>query len=453
MLLGSACVATSTEPAPQAQSPLRATVALRADGVSLVDVERAQDSVSAAYAEADEGMPVHPLRWTFKDRAGVIRREGYQEDPRWVSAEFERDDEVSGSGTYKNERALLQVDVPSDGSLEVFELNAGEWKAMGQTAVSVPAEANISDDALLQLASDVVGPFSRVGTVTNAKNPVRILFLPEGFQQSELPKFRAAIATLLQQLSNKAGFAEHPGMFEAYSVDIRSQDSGISDPAAGISRRTAFDVAFGNGVARPRRALLISPASRVEIGKYIARIVSRQKPDVVVYIANTPEWAGATRGAATGNFASASRPAEMVITLANGNHNVLGHEMGHALLGLADEYSAPYVPPPAGVSTSCAQRSFSALYPAVGSWSGLQNTSTNLARLPWADLLTTQRLPTPVPALPGVVGAFEGADYCEKGVYRAQANCMMRVSSQPLCIVCQRQLQRFLDARRFEPAK
>jgi len=43
------------------------------------------------------------------------------------------------------------------------------------------------------------------------------------------------------------------------------------------------------------------------------------------------------------------------------------------------------------------------------------------------------------------VGAFEGAGYLAKGLYRSQIDCIMYTRHMQFCRVCQRSLERVVD--------
>jgi hypothetical protein len=45
----------------------------------------------------------------------------------------------------------------------------------------------------------------------------------------------------------------------------------------------------------------------------------------------------------------------------------------------------------------------------------------------------------------GVVGAFEGANYCQKGMYRSQLDCIMYTRHQVFCEVCRRNISTVID--------
>ncbi|WP_146209812.1 M64 family metallopeptidase [Vitiosangium sp. GDMCC 1.1324] len=109
---------------------------------------------------------------------------------------------------------------------------------------------------------------------------------------------------------------------------------------------------------------------------------------------------------------------------------VLGHEMGHMVANLFDEYTAS-----AYSSTT---------YP--GSVD-TKNCSTDLASPVWADLIT---IPTPstfdsaTMDVDDTVGMFQGCGTYGVGVYRPTSNDRMRGNSNQFCPVCSRVLSQTL---------
>ncbi|WP_405475286.1 M64 family metallopeptidase [Streptomyces sp. NBC_00009] len=120
------------------------------------------------------------------------------------------------------------------------------------------------------------------------------------------------------------------------------------------------------------------------------------------------------------------------------------HELGHQAFRLADEYpyrndfSDPVSTHPGGDPT----------VPNV-------TTVTDVATMKWAEVLTLpqSQVPTTVRATPCVrnhpviaanppipadaVGAYEGAQYHDCGVFRPSLQCRMRESTRPFCRVCE----------------
>lgn len=432
----SACVADG-DPSPAASADaLHAELLVSAEGLSRVSVFGAPTQETNLSVDA----PEHALKLEFYPSNGQPMSSWMQHDPRWVRSEFASTGEGSAA-EFLVRSGALQLWVPSEGTLKVLQPEGATWAPVGE--LKLESADDPSADALLNLATDVVEPLARVRPKSNATRPVKLLFLPEGFRESELPTFRRFVSETVEKLGTLPGFSQYPGLFDAYRVGVRSRDSGIDDPAAKLNRDTAFDVSFGDGANQPRRVLLLGSLARATIQKYISRIVWAQRPDVVIYIANTTEWAGGAAGSTLGRYADAGRPGEMVMSMAPGADALLAHELGHAMLGLSDEYDAEYAP-----NTPCART-------ATGILNTSPNTAIDLSRLPWADLVNE---PVPTRAA-GVsrspnssVGAYEGAEYCAKGVFRPQATCLMRSQASPLCVVCQRRLRQYLGQRGFVPA-
>jgi hypothetical protein len=131
---------------------------------------------------------------------------------------------------------------------------------------------------------------------------------------------------------------------------------------------------------------------------------------------------------------------------------ILIHEMGHSIFGLADEYW--YYE---GCDVNEPQRDHY-----TGGEPGQPNvTKSPTAASKWTDLINTMTLPTwenpncnecpPDPGMPGgppnnysVVGTFEGAYYTHCGAYRPQVNCKMRRLGEAFCTVCHRVIDEYL---------
>ena len=111
---------------------------------------------------------------------------------------------------------------------------------------------------------------------------------------------------------------------------------------------------------------------------------------------------------------------------------VLTHELGHGIGGLADEYVDEDL-------------SYADLHRT--SYEPLEPNITNLVDFDskWRKLVPKKTpVPTPDVDVPGnengPVGAYEGAGYSAKGVYRPVMHCMMR-DYAPFCPVCSQRLE------------
>ena len=127
---------------------------------------------------------------------------------------------------------------------------------------------------------------------------------------------------------------------------------------------------------------------------------------------------------------------------------VMVHEMGHHIAGLADEYYTSDV-------------AYQVSAPKYEPWEFNITALLNPASLKWKNMVE-QNTPIPTPwqkenyertgklriadeVYSGKVGAFEGAGYLSKGMYRPEVDCIMFSHSLTFCRVCQEGLNRVLD--------
>lgn len=127
---------------------------------------------------------------------------------------------------------------------------------------------------------------------------------------------------------------------------------------------------------------------------------------------------------------------------------VMVHEMGHHIAGLADEYYTSDV-------------AYQVTAPKYEPWEFNITALLNTNNLKWKRMVE-QTTPIPTPwqkenyertgrlriadeVYAGKVGAFEGAGYLSKGLYRPEVDCIMFSHSLTFCKVCQEGLNRVLD--------
>lgn len=258
------------------------------------------------------------------------------------------------------------------------------------------------------------GPAAESGPTVQMAKPktecvgMTILVVAEGYTKAEETKFQADAEQIIGAISTHSGYQEHWSDVAVYRKFFVSNDSGISDPAASITRDTAFRFQHDAVVHRS-----IGPAEDVPAANVAAVAAAKGEvnADAVLYIANISEWAGAARPWSREGYVAAHPQAGLIMS----------HELAHALFDLADEYSDGTCNP-------------------ANSFQG-PNVALSLEALPWTSLLT------PGVALPttgggaDTVGAYEGALYCTTGAYRPQDTCKMRDASVGFCKVCLAQIE------------
>lgn len=229
-------------------------------------------------------------------------------------------------------------------------------------------------------------------------NRIDLVFVGDGYRADQLGAYRAHVDNASADLFAVEPFATYASFFNVHRVDVISSDAGVdNDPAPGISRDTALDMAFWcSGIER----LLC-----VSVNKAVQAANSAPQVDQIGVLANSTKYGGA--GYAGNNLATCS----------GGNSaapQVMIHEFGHSIGDLADEYDY-------GGSTVYTG-------PELAEPNASIHDATEMAAMDtkWAGWLGTT-----LAGFDSPVGTFEGAAYSVQGVYRPSPNSMMRSLGRP----------------------
>lgn len=229
---------------------------------------------------------------------------------------------------------------------------------------------------------------------------VDLLLIGDGYSAEQTLKFRADAQRLVTAL-----FALEPFKSRRADFSVRA----LHAPASPV--RVEFSI-FGldrYALSQDNRALREAAAA----APY----------DIVSILANETTYGGG------GIFNQQS-------TVAAGNESapyVFIHELAHNLAGLGDEYVGTVTyETGAPVKTEPWEPNITALH--------------DVSALKWRDLVEPGTpLPTPM-SHAGKVGAFEGAGYEARGLYRPEATCIMGTRKvMQFCRVCQRAINRIID--------
>ncbi|MFB3905993.1 MAG: M64 family metallopeptidase [Acidobacteriota bacterium] len=253
---------------------------------------------------------------------------------------------------------------------------------------------------------------------------IDIVFIAEGYTESEIPLFELHTAYANDRLFSSEPFKEYRNYFNAFVLSVASRESGSDHPSQGIFRDTYFNSSYDSyGLGH---GLTIPPNDRdpdIENGYGKAyHLLEQVFPDwdLLVFIVNDPVFGG--WGDRRGVVCSTNYYIGEVIA----------HELGHTLAGLGDEYADPFPNDPE---------------PVVEQPNTTQETRRELIKWrAWIDDSTP--IPTPVSAsYRYVIGLFEGARYQEKGWYRPKFWCRMRNWINPFCEVCTEALVKSIYSR------
>jgi IgA peptidase M64 len=241
-----------------------------------------------------------------------------------------------------------------------------------------------------------------VTTIRNNGDPANrldLVILGDGYQASELGKYATDVENFIQSFFAQRPFDEYQHYFNVHRIDVTSNQSGADHPELSpqVLVDTAFDATY-NCVGIQR--LICVDESKVNA--VLSRSVPANSRDFVIVIVNDAAYGGSG-----GSVAVASvDPAVVEIIL---------HETGHSLGLLTDEYGGP--PPPA-CNASVEPAAVNA------------TKATTRDQIKWHQWIDTATpIPTTGPA-PAVPGLYQGAAYCDVGLYRPTYNSKMRSLDQ-----------------------
>ncbi len=292
---------------------------------------------------------------------------------------------------------------------------------------------------------------------------VDLLIISEGYTQAELPKFHADAKRLLDALFAEEPFKSRVKDFNVRGLDLPSGESGVSRPNAGVHRRTPLSAEY-NIFDSERYVLTLD-------NRALRDAASAAPYEFLEILVNDKTYGG---GGIFNDQATAS------VDSAFSNY-VFVHEFAHHFAALADEYYTSDVAYETGVKERPEpwEPNVTALHdPAHLKWADLVTPGTPLPT-PWdkqafethtaaiqarrreirarnapeseMDALFREQMAWDHNFLSGMryansVGAFEGAAYEAKGLYRPQVDCIM-FTRNPVgfCRVCRRAIERIVD--------
>jgi hypothetical protein len=238
------------------------------------------------------------------------------------------------------------------------------------------------------LSAQTVKTILNNGPVTNRYD---VVILGDGYQAAEQAKFDADCLASINYLFGRPSYGAYKEFFNVHTVFRASVDSGADEPdkSPPIVKNTVYDSTFNYG-GTPR-CLYIKNTAQAAADSALA-------PDVegrVIVLVNTTRYGGCAATYAV-SYTGSSGP------------QVQAHEFGHSFGRLADEYD----------------------YGKSGTYSGPEPAQPNVTK----DSTGMAKWPLWV-GFNGI-GAFEGAKYYKKGLFRPKSNCMMKSNGTPLCEVC-----------------
>lgn len=309
-------------------------------------------------------------------------------------------------------------------------------------------------------------PAGRVHTVFEngpASEKVDLLFLGDGYTEKEIRKFHQDVERLVAVLFSYEPFKSRKRDFNVRALDLPTAESGVHRPQSRLFRRTALGTAY-NTFGSERYVLTLED-------KVLRDAAAAAPYDFIEILVNDAQYGGGGIFGDQSTAASANSYASYLVV----------HEFGHHFAGLADEYytsdvayetGAPDKPEPWEPNATALRD------PATLKWRDLVDAATPVPT-PWEkkafeeenlaiqkrrrELVASGAAPAELDALfrkqqaaetkllgnmrySGKVGAFEGASYEARGLYRPAADCIMFSRNDVgFCAVCRRAIERVID--------
>lgn len=347
-----------------------------------------------------------------------------------------------------------------------------------KATVQVVLRKRQADNTFREIWSIVVDPDSRfvngadrapAGTVTPLfengapADKVDLLLISEGYRADEMTKFRSDAKRLVAKMFATEPFKSRMKDFNVRLLEVPSAESGIHQPRTKQPRRTAIGTQY-NVFDSERYVLTLD-------NKAFRNAASSAPYEFVEILVNEEQYGGG------GIF---NDQATTAVDTAYAEY-IFVHEFGHHFAALADEYYTSDV----AYETGAAEK--------PEPWEPNITALHDPAKLKWRDLVEAGTpLPTPWDKEPfekhsyaaqnerreirasgapesamnelfrkqlewdtkhlstmqysGKVGAFEGAGYEQKGLYRPEADCIMFTRDEVgFCRVCRRAIERIID--------
>jgi hypothetical protein len=242
-------------------------------------------------------------------------------------------------------------------------------------------------------------PVEKIYVTGNSSEKYDIVFIPEGYTKNRLGKFIADCNVLKDYLFNFSPFKELKSKINLWAVKAPSQDSICDIPADNIWRNTLLNSSYYT--FNSERYLMTEDYQKV------CDVAANAPYDQIYILANSEKYGGG----AIFNFYS------LTVTKDPKFKEIFIHELGHGLAGLADEYGY--------------DNTFEDYYPKnVEPWEKNITTLVDFSSKWEKDVKKGTPIPTPPDSIYlNNIGAFEGAGYVAKGVYRPTYNSIMRTLS------------------------
>jgi hypothetical protein len=311
--------------------------------------------------------------------------------------------------------------------------------------------------------ADIV-PTHKIDMILNngpASQKLDLVILGDGYSANEMEKFRNDVKRLTNVLLNVEPFKSRKNDLNIRAIETPAAQSGVNKPHPGVFKRTPLSVSYGIFDSE-RYALTFD-------NKTVRNIASEVPYDFMVILINEKTYGG---GGIYNLFTTVSADNKFA-------NYIMVHELGHHMGALADEYYTSSVSYEAQkITVEPWEPNVTALLDKDNlKWKSVVESGTPIPT-PWnkeafdkygykiqkeRDSLRRANVPESVmedlftrqmkqeeqffstEKYSGKTGAFEGADYTQKGLYRPQLDCIMYTRHIKFCKVCRKSLETVID--------
>ena len=324
----------------------------------------------------------------------------------------------------------------------------------------------VIDPAARQANRARLAPAAKVWTLWESGPPetkVDLLLIGDGYTEAQTAKFQADARRLVERMFALEPYKSRRGDFNVRAIAVATAESGVHNPRTAEARRTRAGTEY-NVFDSERYALALDNRGWRDIA-------SAAPYDAVEILINNRYYGGG------GIF---NDHAAVAVDSGSADY-IFAHEFGHHFAGLGDEYYTSDVAYETGAAEKVEpwEPNVTALHdPAALKWKDLVTPGTPLPT-PWdkeayekrsAEIQAERRrlraASAPESATDalfatqqawetrflssmthsGKVGAFEGASYEPKGLYRPEADCIMFTRDEVgFCRVCRRAIERVIQ--------
>jgi hypothetical protein len=241
-------------------------------------------------------------------------------------------------------------------------------------------------------------PFETIINNGNSQNRVDLAILGDGYTAAELQKYKSDVQTFVQGFFAQDPFHEYQNYFNVHRIDVTSNQSGADHPERSFMVDTALDATYNcSGI---QRLICVNVTKATNIA---SNTLAPAQRDMILVIVNDSEYGGS--GGAVAVSSTNAQAVELIL-----------HESGHSFGLLGDEYGGP--PPPACNS------SFEPSEPNI-------TKQTQRALIKWGAWIDPGTSVPTTSSAAGVPGLYEGAGYCDAGLFRPTSASKMRFLGFP----------------------